>query len=263
MGNLRRYGKAPFNAVVLHGGPGAAGEMSPVARELSGTFGVLEPLQTRSTINGLLGELKDTLEKHASPPVILCGYSWGAWLGCIFAARNPGLVKKLILVSSGPFEEKYAADIMKTRLGRLDKKQRALALSFLSSMEKGSGKKRARALEGFGRLMSKADSYSALKSAAVKINPKPGIYRKIWKEASLMRSSGELLAICGKIRCPVTAIHGDYDPHPAEGVRIPLSRALRDFKFVTIKKCGHTPWMEKPAAKKFYKVLIKEMEGRS
>ena len=27
-----------------------------------------------------------------------------------------------------------------------------------------------------------------------------------------------------KIKCPVVAIHGDYDPHLAEGVREPLSR---------------------------------------
>ena len=33
--NLRTYGEAPFNIAVIHGGPGAAGEMAPVARELA------------------------------------------------------------------------------------------------------------------------------------------------------------------------------------------------------------------------------------
>ncbi|MHA2061833.1 MAG: alpha/beta fold hydrolase, partial [Candidatus Sifarchaeia archaeon] len=35
MKNLRIYGNKPFNIAVLHGGPGAPGEMAPVARELS------------------------------------------------------------------------------------------------------------------------------------------------------------------------------------------------------------------------------------
>ncbi len=50
MKNLRKYGEAPFKVAVIHGGPGAPGEMAPVARELSSVSGVLEPLQTATTI---------------------------------------------------------------------------------------------------------------------------------------------------------------------------------------------------------------------
>jgi len=32
MKNLRKYGKAPFSIAAIHGGPGAPGEMAPVAR---------------------------------------------------------------------------------------------------------------------------------------------------------------------------------------------------------------------------------------
>ena len=49
MKNPRLYGSAPFNIAVIHGGPGAPGEMAPVARELSSLRGVLEPLQTAVT----------------------------------------------------------------------------------------------------------------------------------------------------------------------------------------------------------------------
>ena len=41
MENLRKYGKAPFSIVVVHGGPGAAGEMAPVAQELKASGGIL------------------------------------------------------------------------------------------------------------------------------------------------------------------------------------------------------------------------------
>jgi pimeloyl-ACP methyl ester carboxylesterase len=47
------------------------------------------------------------------------------------------------------------------------------------------------------------------------------------------------------IECPVVAIHGDYDPHPADGVRIPLSNVLKDFRFILLGKCGHVPWFER------------------
>ena len=45
------------------------------------------------------------------------------------------------------------------------------------------------------------------------------------------------------------AIHGDYDPHPASGVKEPLSRILRDFRFILLDHCGHTPWKEVEAVR--------------
>lgn len=78
MENLRRYGNQPFNTVVLHGGPGAPGEMAPVARELSSLRGVLEPLQTASSIEGQIQELHTVLKENGDLPVTLIGWSWGA-----------------------------------------------------------------------------------------------------------------------------------------------------------------------------------------
>ena len=64
MKNLRTYGKAPFNVAIIHGGPGVAGEMAPVARELASDWGVLEPLQTAALLEGQIEELKTVLEKN-------------------------------------------------------------------------------------------------------------------------------------------------------------------------------------------------------
>ena len=75
MENLRTYGEAPFNVAVVHGGPGAAGEMAPVARELASDCGVLEPLQTAASLDGQVEELKAVLEKNADIPVTLIGFS--------------------------------------------------------------------------------------------------------------------------------------------------------------------------------------------
>jgi len=134
MKNLRKYGNAPFNVAVLHGGPGAPGEMAPVARELSSAKGVLEPLQTATTIEGQIGELRDVLAKNGDLPVTLIGWSWGAWLSFVFAANYPAFVRKLILIGSGPFEEKYALKIMDDRLSRLSIEEKTETLYLIKNL---------------------------------------------------------------------------------------------------------------------------------
>jgi pimeloyl-ACP methyl ester carboxylesterase len=61
------------------------------------------------------------------------------------------------------------------------------------------------------------------------------------------------------ISCSVVALHGDYDPHPAEGVEKPLYPVLRDFRFVTLERCGHNPWLEIDAKEVFYEILRREL----
>lgn len=78
---------------MLHRGPGASGEMKPVAENLSKDFGILEFLQTEKSVSGQIDELYKQLTFSADVPVILIGYSWGAWLGFLFASRFPNLVK--------------------------------------------------------------------------------------------------------------------------------------------------------------------------
>jgi pimeloyl-ACP methyl ester carboxylesterase len=87
------------------------------------------------------------------------------------------------------------------------------------------------------------------------------MYEGVWKDASEMRRSGRLLELGNLIRCPVTAFHGDYDPHPAEGVSAPLSAVLKTFSFVLLEKCGHKPWIELHARDEFYRGLRKELSG--
>jgi len=93
----------------------------------------------------------------------------------------------------------------------------------------------------FGELMDKADSFDPLPHDSETVPGSPDIYQKVWTEASKMRRSGKLLNLGKMIRCPVVAIHGDYDPHPAVGVQEPLSRVLQDFRFILLEKCATIP----------------------
>ncbi len=257
MDNLRKYGHKPFHIAVIHGGPGAPGEVAPVACELSQDNSVLEPLQTANTVEGQIEELKVVMEDNGEPPLILISFSWGAWLSYIFTARYPALIKKLILVSSGPFEEKYADLIMETRLSRLGGKEKKEALSLLTALS--SPALHNNTFTRFAELMSKADSYDPLPQEREVLPFNPDIYQRVWEQASKLRSSGELLKLGERIQCPVVAIHGDYDPHPFEGVKAPLFRVVKDFRFILLEKCGHYPWLERNARERFYGILRSEI----
>jgi pimeloyl-ACP methyl ester carboxylesterase len=260
MENIRLYGKAPFRIAVLHGGPGAPGEMAPVARELARERGVLEPLQTADTLEGQVQELCEVLETHADPPVTLIGWSWGAWLGYILTARYPALVSKLILVGCPPFEDRSVAQIQSTRLGRLTKDQRRELEDITAALEDPSTKDPDALLDRFGKIMSKADSCNPLPDDAEGIPVQLNFNQSVWSAAAAMRSSGKLLELGKQIHCPVVAIHGDYDSHPAEGVQKPLTSVLKDFRFILLPQCGHAPWREKEARGLFFGYLLKEIE---
>ncbi len=245
---------------VLHGGPGAAGEMAPVARQLSSSVGVLEPLQTATSMQRQVEELKTVLEKNGDLPVTLIGFSWGAWLSFMVAAKYPHLVRKLILIGSGGFEAKYAAGIQQARLSRLTEEERSEAISCLAVLDDLTtvGDKKA-TFKRIGELFSKADAYDPVEQESEVIDHNVDIYMNVWREAAELRASGELLKLGKHIKCPVVAIHGDYDPHPAAGVQKPLFLTLKDFRFTLLKNCGHKPWIERHARDEFYEILNNEI----
>ncbi len=254
MDNPRTHGKSPFSIAVVHGGPGAPGELEPLARELSRNWGTLEPFQSSSSIEEQILELKALLKEHGNLPITLIGHSWGAWLCFIFSSLHSSFVSKLILVGSGPFEEEYAPRVMKTRLDRLDEKGRLQFHGFGTALSDPSEKNKDEVFSKFGMLMTKIDSYDPLPLEG-ELECNYEIFKSVWKEAEELRGSGRLLELGKEIRCPVIAIHGDYDPHPFEGVEEPLSRILKDFRLILLKNCGHYPWLEKKAKDRFFEVL--------
>ena len=259
MRNVRKYGYAPFSLAVIHGGPGAAGEMRLVVKTLSQSRGVLEPLQTAKTIKGQILELNEIIRNQADTPLTLIGHSWGAWLTMIYAAHYPTLVKKIIFVGSGPFEEKYVPQITQIRMNRLNDVEKGKLGTLVKALNDPHGKRKDDIFAQIGTIFFHTDSYKPLKNMELKMNVEYRIFQHIWEEADEMRRRGKLLDFAKKLQCPVVAIHGDYDPHPFEGVKKPLSKILKDFTFILLKNCGHYPWVERYAREKFYAVLEKEL----
>jgi pimeloyl-ACP methyl ester carboxylesterase len=236
--------------------------MAPVARRLSTGRGVLEPIQTATTLDGQIDELRMLLERHGDLPITLIGYSWGAWLSFIAAARCPGVVDKLILVSSGPFEEKYVAAIQSTRMERFGEEEREAFEATMAALSDPATEDKSALLARLGALAAKADSFDPVPNEPGEdegVDLQGDLFQTVWSAAAQMRRSGELLSLGQHIACPVVAIHGDFDPHPAEGVEKPLAAVLGDFRFILIEHCGHTPWHEQQARDAFYEVLEQEV----
>ncbi|MCH9633030.1 MAG: hypothetical protein S4CHLAM6_13810 [Chlamydiae bacterium] len=258
--NGREYGPPPYQAILLHGGPGAYGEMQPVAQHLSDEFSLLEPRQTKTSINGLVEELKDLIQDKTTPPVTLVGWSWGAWLGFIFAAKHPTLVKKLVLVSSGPFEDSYAEQIMQTRMSRLSEMERKGLNLFFKQLQNSSDESPIFTYQDVEQIFSKSDQYDPFLNTSDNIEVTSNLhFQKISEEAFQLRKEGLLLKLSSDIQCPVTVIHGDYDPHPFEGVKKPLQERLQDVSFILLENCGHKPWHEKQARDIFFTALREEL----
>ena len=256
MRSVRKWGHGPYPVVVLHGGPGAPGEVAPVARELSSMNGVLEPFQTATTLDGQVQELHSVLSENGPEPVALIGFSWGAFLAWIFTARYPALVRKLILVSSPPFEEQYAARITQTRMTRLTKKGQVEVQALLAELADPDMPHKNDLLAKLGTLLARADAYDPANVPDEGFHCQYDVFREVWDEACELREKQILLQMAKMITCPVVAIHGDWDPHPAEGVNAPLAKVLPDFRFVLLEKCGHRPWIERTASENFYKALV-------
>jgi len=258
MENLRIYGDAPFTIAVIHGGPGAPGTMAPLARELSKKYGVIEPMQTAASIEGQLEELKAAIECKSNYPVVLIGHSWGAWLSYIFASMYPSLVKKLVLVGCGSFEEKYLTSMNNKRENRLTEEENKRVGELFKLLNDPQRKKDA--FCEFGKLMTKADSFAPISLDDEGLDFQPEVFQNCMREVNQLRKSGELLDYGKKVECPIIAIHGEYDSHSFEGVEEPLSKLIKDFKFHLLKDCGHSPWNEVYAKEQFYNILYNELK---
>lgn len=261
MPNCRIYGKSPFNIALIHGGPGDAGSLKELAQMLSDDYGILEPIQTMDSVDGQIEELRSILDQYAEWPIILIGHSWGAMLGYLFAAKHPTYVQKLIMVGSGLFDAKYAENIMQTSLSRLAPEKQNKLKELMTKLDKADGDS-DELFHKLGNIMKEADSFDPINLTAGEImQGQYHIYKTVWPEAARIRETGALLAAGKNINCPVIAIHGDFDPHPYQGIQLPLSKVLNNFDFILLNNCGHEPWNERKAKEQFLKIIRAHLRG--
>ena len=233
--------------------------MAPVARELGATLGVLEPWQTARTVAGQVRELSEQIDTWASPPVTLVGHSWGAWLVLLVAAEHPELVRRVVLVGSGPFQARYAAETRRHRRQRLTRSQWREFEEIEQRLADSASRTSFSALRRLGELAEIADSYELVPHPPAETETDPAAFRTVWAEADGMRRSGALVRALRQVRSPVVVLHGTSDPHPLQGVVEPLRRAGVDPRVVVLERCGHEPWWERYARAPFFAELRKEL----
>lgn len=254
------HGKPPYNLVFLHGGPGAGGELAGLAEDISSAKGVIEPRLYSLGITEQLEYLSGIITRFGDQKVVLAGYSWGAWLGIMLAGTYPQLISKLILVSCPLFQSAEAKNIMDTRLRRMDEGQKnklATLTRFLAEAENDAMADES--LAEIGKLVLQVDAYSPLYLPDAFLECSYKIYKSIWQEALKLRLENKFEEYLSAVKCPVVAIHGDYDPHPARPVLDYLANHLERFSAVLLKRCGHCPWQEKYAREEFIACLQKEI----
>ena len=230
--SFRLYGAAPYRAVVLHGGPGAPGCAAGLCRGLAEWTGAVEHLQKAHCEQELCGEIAELIDEHCGGRAAVVGHSYGAWLALLFAQRYPEKTEKAVLIGCGPLEEKYLPLLMKAR--------------------------QARRAEG----LADTDNYSPLPgSGGDMLFFDEAQHVALMNEISDMRRSGELLRRARSVKCPVWAIHGDFDPHPASGVSEPMA-GKENFSMTVLERCGHDPWKEKYARSEFFSLLREIIKER-
>jgi pimeloyl-ACP methyl ester carboxylesterase len=245
---------------LVHGGPGGAGEMSPLARRLGARLPLIEAMQTKLSIAALIEELRKQIAAHAQAPAVMVGHSWGAWLCLLFGARHPELVARLVLISSGVLEDQYAAMMRVACLARLTETEKAEMATLEALLADPSVTDKGSLFGKYGYLFDKTENYDAEPEPKDRFDTDPAIFNSVWAEAAALRTSGELLRQAALVKCPVLAIHGDFDPSPPDGVREPLARVLTaPFEFVVLKNCGHTPWLERDARDELCEILEREL----
>jgi len=255
---VRLYGNAPYQAVLVHGGPGAIGSLKGFAWELSerAQIGVIEALQSQYTIGELIDELHEQISENCKGKITVIGHSWGAWLAALFAERYPEMTDKLVLIGSGPLEDKYVSEIGRRRLQNLSEEDGAVFERLVSNQATDEDMKR------IPKVFDRADNYCLIDREAHSADRTDSeMHNKVWSEAAKLRSSGELLAAFRRIQCRMYLLQGDIDPHPADGVIVPLrENGIRCESYV-LEKCGHSPFMEKYAREEFYRILTGILGG--
>jgi len=258
--NVRLYGKSPYRVAVLHGGPGAPGYMAPVARKLCDIRGVMEPLQSAASLDGQIDELRDQLTRHGVTPLTLIGSSWGAVLTLFFAARYPETCDKLILIGPAVFDAEHSAQIEKVRLSRLSDHDRRRYDEIQCALKKAGGEEKDKLMSEWGRLLDTTDMYDPITIDLEVIETQYDIFSAIWPEFTALRDRpGYLKNQFSRITAPVIVIHGDYDPHPLDGIRPFLEGCLESVTFHILPHCGHYPWIEREAKDLFFGIIENEL----
>ena len=233
--------------VAVHGGPGAAGELAPLAESLSKTFYVFEPFQRRSSlaiklsVDDHIQDLHDLIDSLESKPVLM-GFSWGAMLSVAYAAEYPESIAAIVLIGCGTFDKATRDTLNKNLDQRLSPEQKKLMEKWPETDE---------AFARMGREIMSAYSYELNATAIPEIEADVKGFSETWADMVRLQEEGKYPGSFSAIRRPVVLIQGDSDPHPGKAIRDSLLPHIPHLEYEELRRCGHYPWLERYAKENF------------
>jgi pimeloyl-ACP methyl ester carboxylesterase len=269
--------------IVLHGGPGAAGEAAGLAKGLADSFHVLEPWQRgsgdepltvathvedlhrliASEVEGALtppGSAKKAESSRFKPRPALVGESWGAMLALAYAAAHPDSAGPIVLVGCGTFDKASRARLEATLEERTDEETRR-GIECLAERYPDPGERFVKMHELTEPLYAFAADASLQRAAGSADNAaQPPFfdfraYEQTWSDMLQLQDEGVYPAAFSAITSPVLMLHGTYDPHPGRMIRDSLLPYLPQLQYREFERCGHQPWMEKAVREEFFAAL--------
>ena len=253
---VRSYGNAGPQVILIHGGPGAPGSMAPVARVLGESFRVLEPFQRASggerlTVARHIADLDEVVQsQHSIPGPALVGHSWGAMLALAYAAEHPEAVRAIALIGCGTFDATSRAR-MKFLLDQ----------RFTPKLRRQMEELREEFPDPNQRLKAMGEFYLPLYSydlASTNTETGEGDARghdETWQDMMQLQEAGIYPAAFRAIKVPVLMMHGAADPHPGKMIRDSLSPFLPQLEYHEWRHCGHYPWLERAVRGEFFAML--------
>jgi pimeloyl-ACP methyl ester carboxylesterase len=237
----RTYGYAGPLVIVLHGGPGAPGQMAPVARGLAGRFRVVEPFQRNTTVAGHVADLREIVE----PGAALVGSSWGAMLALAFSAEHAEAAGPIVLIGCGTFDTASRARM-----------QEIVA-------ERTAGMPLPEAPRERARALLPAYSYEPASDDLEIAAFHPRDHQESWADMVRLQEAGAYPAAFRAIRSPVLMLHGAADPHPGRMILDSLRPHIPAIEYREWERCGHYPWLERHAREEFFAVLRDWLTART
>ncbi len=255
---VREYGRGTRFAVVLHGGPAAAGDLGPFAQVLGERWHALEPFQRgsggrRLSVGLHIQDLDDVIrERCEGRRPIIVGHSWGAMLALAYAAEHPATPLALALIGCGTFSETGRREFEARLDARLSAADRA-AIARLQETETDAGRR----LAALGRLMTRVYGYDADVDCAddggAQIDAVA--HDETWADMLRLQRDGVYPAAFRAIRVPVLMLHGEVDPHPGRSIWRELRENMPQVEYQELPRCGHSPWLERQARDAFFDAL--------
>jgi len=230
--------------------------MAPVARELAGSFRVLEPLERGSggeplTVARHVADLHELVEScsHGTRPALV-GHSWGAMLALAYAAAHPASLVSLVLIACGTFDRAARDRMRAIREGRMDVPLRRrldrLPQEFPDPDER---------LRIMGDLMLPLYSSDLVSTGQELERCDMRANLETWEDMVRLQEEGVYPATFAAIDAPVIMLHGAVDPHPGPMIRQSLLPHLPQLEYREWERCGHYPWLERAARDEFFEVL--------